>query len=375
MARASQIFNFEMRISIPKNRDRAYAEGAQPEILGYLKGIGAAKYVFQLEDSYAGLSPEELAAKPYNHNMHFQINANLKTKARQSALLKTTVAWFPGHSVHVAPASVRGKAALQNYCMKSDTRVVGPWADKHLYLGEDLLRFEQFTNQQRKLHDFIKNADPDKFRRAALWVYCPHGGSGKTELAKYCYYKYGWPMFSYGKAADILYVVSKFQNQRCYLFNLSKTKQADVSEQELYAALEGVKDGMFLSTKYESCMVAMKRSHVVVFANHLPKMELMTQGRFKIMKWTPLPNAVLEDDYSGHAIAGDFLTPQQLAAENGEVAIIPNSNAFGPAEDESVHPTDETVQSPPGEPEPPKRRRSIVGYSFLNLSMHMEGEE
>lgn len=326
MARQSQIYNFGIRISCPKFKDRSFAEGMQPEVLDYLKGIDANKYVFQLEDSYKEMSFEEKMAltvnkewhpplRPIMHNLHFQINANLGTKQRASQLLKTTIEWFPGHSVHVAPASVKGKAALRNYCMKDDTRVAGPWADTNLYLGEDLLTLDQFTPQQKDLHDFLQGADPNNFKRAALWIYCPHGGSGKTELAKYCYYKYGWPMFSYGKAGDILYVVSKFQNEKCYMFNLSKTKQADVSEQELYAALEGVKDGMFLSTKYESCMVAMRRSHVVVFANHLPKMGNMTQARFNVMKWTPLPKHMITDDYSGYSIAEKFLSPEELAAE------------------------------------------------------------
>lgn len=69
-------------------------------------------------------------------NLHFQGYLQLETKDRDTALAKKLR--DAGFKMHVAPSSTAGKQALQDYAMKDDTRVQGPWTKKKVYRGQDL---------------------------------------------------------------------------------------------------------------------------------------------------------------------------------------------------------------------------------------------
>lgn len=314
MVQSTQIYNFAARFSIPKTRDAVYAEGLVPEFSEFLEEyLNADRYIYQLEDSWKIKTPAEIAEirsswhPPQhfpNHNLHFQVYFHTKQKTRVSTLLKICNSTrFSG--MYLAPASNAGKLSLKKYAMKNESRVAGPFADKPIYLGADLVSRSTFTPGQANLEDFLLRCDPIRFsKRKVIWIYDPIGGSGKSAFKKYCQYNYGWVGFSYASAKDILYIVNKFQNKRVYFFNLSKTRSAEVSESELYAALESIKDGDFVSTKYEPTCCMMNPCHVVVFANHLPRMSALTRGRFEIIKWSPLPDRIV----AGQEFVHDFNT-------------------------------------------------------------------
>lgn len=326
MTRSSPIYNFAARFSIPKNQDQAYGEGLVPEFTEFLEEqFDADKYIFQLEDSWKEKTSEEIEEiqsmwhPPQvfpTHNLHLQVFFHTKQKTRVSTLVKILAeSQFSG--MYLAPASNAGKASLKKYAMKKESRVAGPFADKPIYLGADLVTRSSFTEGQLNLETFLLRCDPIRYsKRKVIWVYDPVGGSGKSAFKKYCQYHHGWVGFSYASAKDILYIVNKFQNKRVYFFNLSKTRSAEISESELYAALESIKDGDFLSTKYEPETVMMNPCHVVVFANHLPRMSALTRGRFEIIKWSPLPERIV----AGQVFEHDFntSTSQLMSPEDVE---------------------------------------------------------
>lgn len=287
------LFNFAMRFSIPKDKDKLYAEGLQPKLNELLKDVFQMdKFVYQLEDSHLEKTAIEKMATGQPHNLHFQITGHCKTKHRISQLIDiVNETEFRGMSIKIA--SNAGKNELRNYCMKKETRVLGPWADHKIYMGADLITPDLFTPDQQALVDFVTTCAPDK--RMSTWIYDPNGASGKTAIAKWLCYHFHFPVFTYAKAADILYLVSKFQGKDCYMFNLSKSSPKDIGNSDLYAALEAVKDGMFTSTKYEPMCVLQDPSHVVVFANHLPSLSSLTQGRLRILFWKSLPRSTYED--------------------------------------------------------------------------------
>jgi len=288
MVQSSPIFHFSARYSIPKKCDKVWAEGRVPELKEFLRIIGCDNYVFQLEDSRIGKVP---------HNLHFQMWLHTEEKHRASALIK--VACESGFSgMAITPASNAGKLILKKYCMKSDTRVAGPWADREIYMGRDLISLAGMTLPQKKLLDYLMQCDPvEHSHRLIIWICDERGASGKSAFKKFCSYHYGWPGFSYCNAKDMLYIVMKFPNKRVYFFNLSKTRSADVSENELYAALESIKDGDFTSPKYEPQNVLMNPCHVVVFANHWPKSELLSRERLKLIRWKPLPLSMVKSKF------------------------------------------------------------------------------
>lgn len=307
----NSIYHFCARKSIPKHQTKVDGEALVPVLESWLRGIGADKFIFQLENSWLELSPEKLIEKQaeankdrhppmiyVNHNLHHQIYFHTKEKTRPSTLIKMVNEIPELRGMHISAASNNGKNALKNYCMKKETRVAGPWADTPVYLGADLISLDMMTPPQKKLLDYLIKCDPVKYsKRECIWICDPEGGSGKSAFKKFCSYHYKWPGFSYASAKDILFIVSKFQNRRVYFFNLSKTRSADVSENELYAALESIKDGDFTSTKYVPENVLMNPCHVVIFANHWPRKGLLTRGRLKLIKWDPLPDHLVMDKF------------------------------------------------------------------------------
>lgn len=289
MPQSAPIRNFSARYSIKKIHDQPFAEGLQPKIEAFLKLLGADKWIYQLENSRESINPE--------HNLHYQMFFHVPEKVRVSALAKVAKdSEFRG--IHFSAASSCGVQSLKEYCMKTETRVAGPWADKETYLGADLINLEQFTPPQKKLWMYLNLCDPVKHsKRTIIWVVDKQGGSGKSAFKKYCTFHKKWPGFSYASSKDILFIVSQFPGKRVYFFNLSKTRTADVSENELYCALEAIKDGDFTSTKFKPKNVLMNPCHVVVFANHFPRGELLTRERLKVIEWLPLPTNLIRDNF------------------------------------------------------------------------------
>lgn len=327
--RSSPIWNVCARFSIPKDKDRVFAEGLQEKFEFHLKELGADKYIFQLEDSYITKTKDELeeikAKYPAplvapTHNLHFQVFFHLKNKKRVTHLIKmNNESEFKG--MHMRPASAKGVNALSEYCMKAESRVAGPWSDSPLYLGADLITRDQMSKQQSNFLNYLDACDPVKHsHRCIEWIYDPVGGSGKSAFKKWCQYHRKWVGFTYAAAKDILYIVSKFPNRRVYFFNLSKTRSSEVSENELYAALESVKDGDFLSTKYIPEQIMMNPAHAVVFANHVPKAGTLTRGRLRVHKWDPLPASMIKSKFEWD-FGGTVMTEQELSDAQAEAQV------------------------------------------------------
>ena len=319
---SNAVYNFSLRISIPKDKNLDDALKLVGPVRSLLEtSMNADTYIYQLEDSHLTKTQEERDSLEHDHNLHFQAFLKVKTKVRAGALIKilNEDEHIGKFSKNLTPASNSGKAALRDYCMKGASQVAGPWADKAIYLGADLITEQLMSAPQKKLLKFLVACDPVVHsKRQIIWVYDPMGGSGKSAFKKYCQFHKKWVGFTYASSKDILFLVSKFPNKRVYFFNLSKTRTADVSENELYCALEAIKDGDFTSTKYEPKTVLMNPCHVVVFANHLPKASLMTRDRLKVLKWNPLPREVIADsfEFDWSCDGQEEMTIEQVRKEN-----------------------------------------------------------
>jgi len=223
----------------------------------------AKKFVFQLERA------------PTSGRLHYQGYVNLKSKQRPKELA-AKMSGLGMKGVTVLPSSNDGKEALKAYCMKSATRVEGPWADKPIYLGQDLIK-ELRPWQQHIMDMTSKTPDP----RAIHWYYDSKGGHGKTSISKYLFFHHKILTLTIGKASDLLNLVSKFQGRKMYIFDISRTTTAGVMT-EMYAAIEAVKNGFFVNTKYDTSVVCMAIPHIVVFSNFLPKMSALSTDRWRI---------------------------------------------------------------------------------------------
>lgn len=260
-ASVSAVYHFCLRWSVVDTT----ANRAQ--LIGWLRE-NADKYIVQAEKTVSDEGKE---------NPHYQGYFHKKVKARPGTLAKSMNEDFLG--VNLQAASIAGQDALKKYCMKDDTRINGPWSDKPIYLGKDLWPEANFLPWQKTLLATMRGEIDD---RLMYWVYDPVGNNGKTKFAKYLVFKEDAVCLGYSHAADTLNLVSKMPGKRMYLWNLTRSKPAQLSEQDLYSCMESIKDGLFVNTKYETKMVLMNPPHIVVFANHLPKTACISADRWKL---------------------------------------------------------------------------------------------
>lgn len=257
-----QVYHFSFRWSVE------HTDVNQAKLYKHFKRhANIDKFIFQAEDT--------------TDNPHYQGWFHTLVKKRPKQLAITWNADFPGNNVQAA--SQNGKEALQQYAMKNDTRVAGPWADHAVYLGQDLWPEHQQPAWQKSLTELIKQPPGD---RKMMWIYDPVGNNGKTKYAKTLTYRYDAIPLGYGDSNNVLNLVSKFPGKRVYVWNLTRAKPAQLSELDLYAAMESVKDGFFINLKYETGVCMFLPPHVVVMANHFPKFEHMSLDRWSILRIT-----------------------------------------------------------------------------------------
>jgi len=221
-------------------------------------------YIYQLEKC------------PSTGNPHYQIYVKLHKKRRCSELSKLLNSMYL-RGAECSPA--KDTSALASYTMKETTRIAGPWSNKPIYLGEDLINISQMYPWQKHIISLIAQTPDD---RTIEWYYDEHGGKGKSTMSKYLYFHHDIITLTIGKASDILNLVYKLSGRKMYIFDISRTVTAGAMT-EIYAAMEAVKNGYFVNTKYDTGVCCMARPHVIVFSNKLPKMSALSSDRWSII--------------------------------------------------------------------------------------------
>lgn len=224
------------------------------------------KYIYQLEDS----------GDDAKHHYHYQGYGSLKQRRRPCEIKKIAIqnnGLLSG--VEISVASTAGINALNKYAMKADTRVSGPWSDSTSYRGQDIITdlypWQDEVKQQCE-------AEPD--RRSINVIVDEKGNIGKSCFCKYMAWHHDALVLGWGKTGDILNLVSKNQNKKVYMFDLSRSKPQDWATNDIPAAMEGIKNGHFMNTKYETCQVMMKIPHIWMFTNMKPDISSMSSDRW-----------------------------------------------------------------------------------------------
>jgi hypothetical protein len=169
-----------------------------------------------------------------------------------------------------------------DYCSKHETRLQGPFSYPEIYRGQDLNKILLEPYDWQKNFNEILNQNPEK--RVIYWLFDPIGNTGKTEWCKTRRFFNNALVLGWGRQQDLFHVRKSFENKKEILFNLTKAMPDNVNVNDFSSALEAIKDGMFLSTKY----IPEERStfvpHVVVLSNQLPAEDSMSENRFKICR-------------------------------------------------------------------------------------------
>lgn len=237
------------------------------------------KFIFQLECTEVKELDEKDNEVGTHANWHYQGYLKTDTKRRPRTIGAALGQFFPG--IQVDACSTAGQEALREYCMKKDESYrAGPWADKPIeavYTGEDL-KVELWSWQKDLLEEFKQNPDS----RKVVWIYDDEGGIGKSWFAKYVEFHNIGETLSFDTAANLQYQVVKAGARRVYVFDLPRTKSKAFKIEEVYSALESIKNGLVKSNKYDGGKLIMTRPHVVIFSNYLPGDGYLSKGRIDL---------------------------------------------------------------------------------------------
>jgi hypothetical protein len=158
---------------------------------------------------------------------------------------------------------VRNKEKAEEYCQKDDTATGRYWS-KGIFIKKSLKLWQPLPEWQNRICDILIE-EPDS--RKIHWVVDYIGNSGKSYLCKWIICNCPEAIVVDGKAADMKYIIGKREKEgkrtETILVDLARTEEGRIS----YKGIEQIKNGCFMSTKYECEMVVMETPRVIVFSN------------------------------------------------------------------------------------------------------------
>lgn len=273
-AKSNQVSFFSIRWSVPL--DMTW-QNARARFITWLKFIRVVTAVFQLEKHQSG-------------QLHMQAFVNTVDKIRPRTLAINSNATLGG--AEISAASSVGKMQLKSYCMKTDTRAYGPWGfPQDVYRGEDLYCVPR--PWQLEMENFIMS-EPDT--RSIIWITDVQGGAGKSNFVKKMCWLHDSVFLAYARTENLLRIaVDKIST--AYLVDLTRAKPHDIAGDDLYAALEQIKNGFIQSTKFIPKTVFFKPPHVIVFSNCAPRLAAMSGDRWKLWSINALFEIMKQDAY------------------------------------------------------------------------------
>lgn len=272
----NQVFVFAWRWNITRGRLWPFNTEDDSVLLmeHWLCNDDTDDYCFQLEKT-------TVASDPPHDNVHFQGYFKSKHRVRASTLVRALNARFPG--IWLEPCSVAGREALKTYCMKAETRVAGPWTKRKVYLGKDLPT--ELWKWQADMETLLTSECKDD--RSIVWIYDSLGAGGKTKFAKYMAMHYKMCVVQYARTENIIEAACTFRDTPAYIVDLTRAKPKDIGGNDLYSALEAMKNGMMNKTKFAVEFVLRDPPHVLVLANVMPEKGVLSRDRYIVYQLMP----------------------------------------------------------------------------------------
>lgn len=195
---------------------------------------------------------------------HLQGYVNLTDKKRFSALKKIN------DKIHWEICKGNEESNI-NYCTKENNYITNMKIKKPL----KILAESQLYDWQK---DIIKIIEKEPDDRKIYWYWEPNGNMGKTTFSKYLSSKYGAIPVE-GKKNDILYCCAEFESE-IYIMDIERSMEDYIS----YGAIEKIKNGYYMCSKYESKPIIRNPPHFIIFANFEPDKKALSLDRWIIKR-------------------------------------------------------------------------------------------
>lgn len=116
--------------------------------------------------------------------------------------------------------------------------------------------------------------EPDD--RDIFWIWESTGRTGKTTFLKWLM-RFHEAIPLEGKKNDILHCAAEHESE-LYVYDMERSLEQFVS----YASIEKIKNGSYMSGKYEGAVVDRNPPHLVIFANFPPEMSKLSLDRWQV---------------------------------------------------------------------------------------------
>lgn len=233
------------------------------EIISFLKENSAKnKYLIGKEEGEMGTP-------------HLQGYIELHKKVRMSSLFKIN------ERIHWEKCKGSRDDNIK-YCTKDNDYISEGF---NIERPVEILNENQLYDWQKFIVEIIKQK-PDN--RRVYWLWENKGGRGKTTFSKYLSIRHNAIPLE-GRKNDILYCAAMFPSD-IYIYDLERTMENCVS----YGAIEKIKNGYFMCSKYESKPVIRNSPHVIIFANFEPDYEKLSKDRWHVTNLDEIPEEPLD---------------------------------------------------------------------------------
>lgn len=201
---------------------------------------------------------------PTTDKIHYQTFVVLNKKKRATELGKIIPArWIPCDG---------NEEQNIKYCSK-DAEIYKYGFPAEIELINELPEWSQ------KIFDVISQK-PDY--RKIYWFWSEKGNMYKSALTKYLVVKYNAIPAVSGKYADIINLIfnSDLDQKNIVVFDLPRNHGNNVS----YSAIESIKNGLVVNTKYETGYKVFNAPHIFIFSNSYPDCDKLSEDRWEITK-------------------------------------------------------------------------------------------
>lgn len=216
----------------------------------YFEGFSGTKYVM-------GYEIGEKCNTPHIQGWVCFKNAHMGNKMKEIAI-----------NLHWDEQWCKDDNTAIKYCMKDGDIIYGG-----MKIPRKLDIITSLCEWQKEIEDICKQKPHN---RKVYWYWSKQGELGKTQFAKYLSHHHGAiPLM--GKGNDILNIAA-LNDSDIYIFPVPRCNEGYIS----YGALEAIKDGYYMSGKYEGSVVIRNCPHIIVFCNFPPDKSKLSEDRWII---------------------------------------------------------------------------------------------
>lgn len=209
-------------------------------------------YVFQEEVGETG-------------NKHLQGIVSCKKPTRDTAFGYKCMHWEKPRNIQQSYAYCSDPVKRRGGCWSKNYEIPDPTPKPTVWWADHILE--------------LLSAEPN--RRSVIWVWSSVGGTGKSTFCDYLLDNMNAVFLSKGKYGDIINVIYKtnMQDKKIVCFDLPRNNGNKIS----YDAIEAIKNGRILNTKFETGYKRFKPPHIIVFANAEPELEKLSDNRWIVI--------------------------------------------------------------------------------------------